>query len=276
MNDAPDHAIHFDGVRSELGQPVPFEVRWTQESRQWQVRVAHLTVPGSPEGLREFAENALLDPEDGLESPTARFASNGGTELSAEFTFHGAAGPVEISALAVFDFARGFHAISKFDEPLYGADGTTGPYLQFYGEGIDRAGFVGQARELLAALDAHPDAIATYGTPTLRAEFTRPATREYEDVPKLRLSTTADQWWLRMTNPSIAKPLPADTVRKFAAVLRSAGELTLLAELGYRMVATVADSRLSVRVSSPGEDGTEYAIDADFGEIDHAALSDLP
>jgi hypothetical protein len=261
-------SIAFAGIAAESGQTVPFQISWVEETRCWQVRLAHLTVPALPAGLREFAQSALVEPQDGLETDSVDFASDGATTLGGYFSFHD--DKIELSALAVFDYGRGFHAVSQYGEPLYGADGTTGPYLQFYGEDLDRAVFTARARELLALLDAHPDA-ETYQEPVLKAEFAPES--DYNNT-RLRISTADDQWWLRLSGvPSIVKPLPVERVRELGRILRSGGQMTLLAELNYRLVATVEGGQLALRVSSQGEDGEEYVIDLKLGP---AKLNELP
>lgn len=266
MTTPPGAAVGFDGLQSVFGAPVPFDVRWRPEERQWEVRLAHLSVPGLPEGLRRFAENALRAAEDGRDTDGVDIASDGATALNVSAGCDDDGAPLDVYALATFDFPRGFHAVSNMEEPLYGADGCTGAYLDFHGEGIDRAGFAARARELLAMLDEHPDAGFPYTVPVVRAELGR-----------LVLSTVDEQWWLRLSSPAVKKPLPERAIADLAAAVRaSAGKVLLLAELGYRMTATVEAGRLTVRIASPAPDGGEYALETDLGEVSAAAVANLP
>jgi hypothetical protein len=79
-------SIAFEGIAAESGQPVPFQIGWDEENHRWQVQLGHLTVPGLPDGLREFAQSALVEPEEELETDSVDFASNGGTTVGGYFS----------------------------------------------------------------------------------------------------------------------------------------------------------------------------------------------
>jgi hypothetical protein len=286
-HDGAERVAYFGDVLIGGRTRPGLSVYWHDRNRQWLVDLpGYAGGVARAEALRKFAEGALSALAAGSGEFEYTVFSDDYVSLELSTGIDVEDGPY-LTIWAWFDSKRDFVGVSRSGEPLY-QNPVGAAYLELYVDPMDPQHTVAALRNLLDRLSSAGESahVSTPG-PNVIATFTKPSS----DAAKTRLDIArrpGDGQWLVTLYPRLKRPATGAAIQAFAEAARAVldareGKRTscLIAERSYRLDVTVAFEAdafsVEAKVSSTGDDGTEYVLDADarFGPVSEAQLREM-
>ncbi|MFG2004299.1 hypothetical protein ACGFNU_34580 [Spirillospora sp. NPDC048911] len=256
----------FEGLRTGLGDDVPFTVHWHAGRGQWLYDIRYESDVTTAQALRTFAQGILTAAQTRVGDYDVVLSDDGYAQVEAGVGFSDVDGPIELTVSAWYDSQQDFAGVGPGGQALY-HNHVGWSLLSLAGSVPDEERLVASARTLLGRLDA-----ATETPP--QAPTAAETVVSFPGRQQLLLQRRGDEWQINLPN-LLTAPVHQESVRVFANVLLhpAAGPCPMVFTDRYRLDLSLAGDHLLARAASPGDDGTEHTLDVWIGPLTEQHIS---
>ncbi|KAB2352450.1 hypothetical protein [Actinomadura rudentiformis] len=267
---AAELVAEFEGLRTGLGDLVPFTVHWHAGRRQWLYDALYERDITTAEALRTFAEGILAAVRTRGGDWDVELSNDGYARVEAGAGFDTADGPVELTLFAWYDSQQDFAGVGPRGQALY-QNHTGWSLLPLSGPVPDEERLATSARALLERLETTPP------------ETPPPAPAVPQTIVSFRARQTLlvqrlgdDGAWQITITGLLTAPVHHESVRVLANVLLNpgAGPCPMVHTDRYRLDLALDGDHLLARAASPAENGGEHTLDIWIGPLTEQQISD--